>query len=398
MGVLAFAAAFAFVLFAAMPTPSRGDSGEGSKLWLYVGTYTGKTSKGIYRFEFDPATGKLSDKALVAETTNPTFLAIHPNKKFLYAVGETGDFGGKKTGAVNAYKIDPKTGDLTLLNQQASEGAGPCHLTVDKAGKNVLVANYGAGTAAVLPIEEDGKLGKATCSVQHKGTGGDPKRQEGPHAHSINLDAANKFAVVADLGIDKLMVYRFDGTNGMIIPNDPPYTELAPGAGPRHFTFHPNGKLAYAINELNSTITVMSYDSDKGSFTKLQSISTLPKDQKGETSCAEVVVHPSGKWVYGSNRGQGDTPSSIAIFKADEKTGELTASGHQGKGIKAPRNFVIDPTGKFMLVGNQGADTVIVFRVNEKTGALEATDISVEVGAPVCLRFLVQKPKKGIFD
>ena len=366
------------------------DVGSGQKVWLYVGTYTGKDTKGIYRFTFDPATGKLSERTVAAETANPTFLAIHPSKTFLYAVGEINDFEGKKTGAVNAYKIDAATGDLTLLNQQSSEGGGPCHLTVDKAGKNVLVANYGAGTATVLPIDTDGKLSKASCSVQHKGSGANPKRQEGPHAHSINLDAANKFAFVADLGLDKVMIYRFDGAKGTITANDPAFVEMAGGAGPRHFSFHPNGKIAYAINEIDSTITAMSYDAEKGALKKVQSISTLPKDFKGDTTTAEVVVHPNGKWVYGSNRGGKDSPSSIAIFKADEKTGELTAEGHQDKGIKVPRNFVIDPSGKFMLVGNQGANTIVVFRIDEKSGALEPTDVSVDVGQPVCLRFLTK--------
>jgi 6-phosphogluconolactonase len=222
--------------------------------------------------------------------------------------------------------------------------------------------------------------------VQHKGSGENPKRQEGPHAHSINLDAADKFAFVADLGLDKVMIYRFDGAKGTITANDPAFVEMAAGAGPRHFAFHPNGKMAYVINEMGSTVTAMSYDADKGELKKIQTISTLPKDFKGDTSTAEVVVHPSGKWVYGSNRGH----DSIAIFKVDEKTGELTAAGHQGKGIKTPRNFVIDPTGKFLLVGNQGANTIVVFRIDEKSGALEPTDISVDVGEPVCLRFLVR--------
>jgi len=221
---------------------ARGEDETGQKCWLYVGTYTGKTSKGIYRFDFDPGTGKLTGKSLAAETVNPSFLALCPSKNFLYAVGELGQFDGKKTGAVSAFKIDPKSGDLTLANQQSSEGAGPCHLVVDAAGKNILVANYSAGTAAVLPIETDGKLGKATCSVQHKGSGADPKRQEGPHAHSINLDQANKFAFVADLGIDKVMIYRFDGAKGTITQNDPPSVDLAAGAGPRHLRSIPMGR------------------------------------------------------------------------------------------------------------------------------------------------------------
>jgi 6-phosphogluconolactonase len=383
------AAAVAFLLPAV--AFAEDGSGSGEKTWVYVGTYTGKNSKGIYRFDMDLSTGKLTGRALAGEVSNPSFLALHPKKNFLYAVGED---EGKKSGAVNAFSIDRTTGDLTLLNREVSEGAGPCHLVVDKAGKNVLVANYGAGSVAVLPIESDGKLAKASCSIQHKGSGADPSRQQGPHAHSINLDAANNFAVVADLGLDKVLVYRFDGSKGTITPNDPPFAEMAGAAGPRHFAFHPNGKFGYVINEMNLTVTAMSYDPEKGEFKKLQTISTLPKDVKDTKgfSTAEVVVHPSGKWLYGSNRGH----DTIAIFKIDEKTGELTAVGHQGKGVKVPRNFAIAPGGKFLLVANQAGDSIVVFKIDQKTGELEPTDIVVDVPAPVCIRFWT--PSKSIFD
>ncbi len=362
----------------------RSEEAGPSKLWVYVGTYTEKNSKGIYRLEMDPATGKLSNLSLAGEGKNPSFLAIHPNRRFLYAVGEVEDIGDKKGGGVSAFAIDPKTGNLKLLNQQPSGGPGPCHLVVDKAGKCVLAANYGGGSAVVLPIQKDGSLGGQTSFIQHKGHSVNKQRQEGPHAHSINLDPANHHAFVADLGLDAVLIYRFNADNCTLTRNDPSAAPVSPGAGPRHFAFHPSGKFAYVINEMHNTITAFRYDPDKGALTKTQTISTLPKDFTGESYTAEVVVHPSGKFVYGSNRGH----NSIAVFTVNEQTGELTAAGHQGENINTPRNFALDPSGKFCLVANQGSDSMVVFRVEEKTGALKSTGIRVEVPAPVCVRFL----------
>jgi 6-phosphogluconolactonase len=357
-----------------------------ARLWVYIGTYTQKGSKGIYRCELDLATGKLSAPVVAGQVANPSFLAIHPNRRFLYAVGETSDFGGKKTGAVNAFAIDPKTGALSLLNQQSSGGAGPCHLIVDREGKNVLAANYGGGSACVLPIQADGKLGAATAVVQHKGSSVNPKRQEGPHAHSINLDPANRFAFVADLGLDKVMVYRFDPAKGTLTPHEPPSAAVAPGAGPRHFAFHPGGKYAYVINELANTVTAFRYDPERGTLTEIQTISTLPKDFQGTSYTAEVQVHPSGKFLYGSNRGH----DSIAVFTIGDD-GKLTPAGHQSEGIKTPRNFGIDPTGTYLLAASQAADRVIVFRIDPKSGELRPTGSAVEVPVPVCVKFMPAK-------
>jgi 6-phosphogluconolactonase len=356
---------------------ARAEDKAPEKFMVYVGTYTGGKSEGIYRMELDLATGKLSEPKLAGKTINPSFLAIHPTGKFLYAVGEIDNFGkkGKKgAGAVNAFAIDSKTGDLTLLNQQSSEGAGPCHVVTNKAGTYAFAANYGGGNACALPIGKDGKLGEASSVVQHMG-------KKKALAHSINLDAANRFAFVADAGLDKVFIYRF--ADGKLTPNKPAFAELPPGAAPRHFSFHPSGKYAYVINESALTITAFRYDDKAGALEEIQTISTVPPGWK-KGSTAEVVVHPSGKFVYGSNRGH----DSIAVFSVDEKTGKLTHVENQGKDIKTPRNFAVDPTGKFCLVANQDADSVLVFKVDQKTGKLEPTDVKVEVGKPVCLRFL----------
>jgi 6-phosphogluconolactonase len=357
------------------------------KYWMYVGTYTGAKSKGIYRFEFDPATGKVTGRELVAETPNPTFLAIHPNKHFLYAVNEIADYKNKKSGAISAFAVDPKTGGLTLLNQQPTVGDGPCHLVLDKQGKNVLAANYGGGSTCVAPIGTDGKVGEGTDFVQHKGSSVNKQRQEGPHAHCVDLDAANHFAFVCDLGLDKVLIFKFDPTKGKLTPNDPPSASLKGGAGPRHIAFHPNGRFAFVNNELDSTVTAMIYDAEHGSLKSLQTLSTLPKDFTGGNSTAEVEVHPSGKFVYVSNRGH----NSIAIFAIDPQTGELKAVGHQAKGIKTPRNFAIDPSGAYMIVANQDGDSLVVFRIDATTGELAPTGTEVNVPVPVCVRFVPQE-------
>jgi 6-phosphogluconolactonase len=352
-------------------------------MWVFVGTYTGKKSKGIYRVEFDPTTGKLGTPGLAAEVTSPSFLAVAPDRKHLFCVCEIGEFKGKKAGGVASFALNARTGELKPISQESSGGAGPCHVVCDKEGKNVLVANYGGGSVAVLPVGPDGKLGEASSFVQHKGSGADKRRQEGPHAHSVNLDAGNKFAVVADLGLDRVFVYRFDPSTGKIATNDPPAVDLPAGSGPRHFAFHPNGKYAYVNNEMTSTLTALAYDAPKGEFKVLNELSTLPAPTRGN-STAETVVHPNGKFVYTSNRGH----NSIAVFAVDAATGQIKAAGHQGEGIKTPRNFNIDPTGKWMIVANQDGDSLIVFAIDPTTGDLKPTDQKVEVGTPVCVKFV----------
>lgn len=354
--------------------------------FVYFGTFTGAKSQGIYVSRLDVHSGQVSAPELAVETKSPSFLAIHPNQKFLYAVGEAGVFDGKKTGAVNAFAIHPQSGKLTLLNRESAGGPGTCFVGVDQAGKHVLVANYAGGSVAVLPIKTDGSLGAATAFVQHSGSSVNPQRQKEPHAHSIFLDAANRFALAADLGLDKVLIYRFDKVTGTLTPNDPPCAKLAPGAGPRHLDFHPNGRFVYVINELLCTVTAFRYDAERGALTELQTISTLPVGQAVQTnfSTAEVRVHPSGKFLYGSNRGH----DSIAIFAIAPDTGLLTAVGHQSTQGQTPRNFNFDPTGAFLLAANQGSDSVVVFRLDSATGGLTPTGQTLQIGAPVCVKFM----------
>jgi 6-phosphogluconolactonase len=376
---------FLAVLLSACFVVVSGRAAAADKFWVYVGTYTsGSASKGIYLMELDTRSGTLTYKGLAAETKDPSFLAIHPSKRYLYAVGEVMEYQGKKTGAVTAFALDPQTGKLTPLNSQPSGGTGPCHITVDREGRCALVANYGGGSVASLPIAADGRLAEPASVIQHQGSSVNKSRQEAPHAHSINLDPANQFAFAADLGLDKVLVYRLDPTTCKLTPHDPPFAQVAPGSGPRHFTFHPSGKFAYVINELLCTITAFRYDASKGTLTEIHTVTTLPHELQPGYTTAEVVVHPSGKFLYGSNRGH----NSIAIFRVDEASGRLTPAGHQGQGIKTPRNFNIDPTGQFLLVGNQDGDSVSLFRIDLATGALTPIGEPVPVPRPVCIRFL----------
>jgi 6-phosphogluconolactonase len=370
-----------------LPRQPAQQSGP-ARQYVFVGTYTGNqegASKGIYRLELDTATGKLSKLEVAAPAVNPSFLAVHPSRRFLYAVSEVSGTDAQKSGAIAAFALDPRTGNLTALNQQSSKGSGPCHLVVDKAGRHVLAANYNSGSVCVLPIGEDGKLGEATGFVQHQGSSVNKQRQAGPHAHSINLDAANRFAVVADLGLDKLLVYKYDAAKGTLTPNDPPAVDLTPGSGPRHFAFAPDGKHAYVCGEMDSTVTALDYDAERGVLKKIGTVSTLPQDFKGNNSTAEVVVHPSGKFVYCSNRGH----DSIAVFAVDEKTGALIPKGQQATKGKTPRNFAIDPTGAYLIAANQGSNSVVVFAIDAQTGELKPTDSIVEVPSPVCIRMVV---------
>ncbi|MDA1016666.1 MAG: lactonase family protein, partial [Planctomycetota bacterium] len=342
------------------------------KYRVYLGTYTGKDSRGIYQCELDLKDGSLSEAKLAGETSSPSFLAFHPNQKFLYAVNEG-------TAAVSAFAIDRKTGNLTFLNSQPSQGGAPCHLVIDPTGKNLLAANYSGGSCICIPLETNGKLSNRSSFQQHEG-----KRK---HGHSIHVDQANKFALCCDLGLNQVVIYAFDAKKGTLTPHGAFNTPK--GSGPRHFAWHPDGKTAYINGESNLTIIACNYDADKGVLTQKQVLSTLPEDvERKGGSTAETVVHPSGKFVYVSNR---DPYNSIAIFSVDLETGMLKAVGHQGMGVKTPRNFAIEPTGRYMLVANQSGGNVIVFRIDQSTGKLSPTKSSVKVARPVCVRFMAIK-------
>jgi 3-carboxymuconate cyclase len=347
---------------------------------LYVGTYTAGKSEGIYIYRMNMSTGELKHFNTVKGVADPSFLAIDRKRRYLYAVNELSQFAGKPGGAVSAFQIDPKTGNLKFLNQQPSLGGAPCHVTVDKTDRFVLVANYEAGNVTVLPVERDGSLGLATDTVQHHGSSV-KKEQEGPHAHCIILDDSNRYAFAADLGLDKILIYRFDSKRGKLTPNRQPWVQVKPGAGPRHFTFHPNGRYAYVIDELDSTFTAFSCNGATGTLKELQAVSTLPSDFSGVNSCAELSVSPSGRFLYGSNRGH----NSIVSFAINESTGKLTYLEHVPTQGKTPRNFTIDPTGNFLLAANQESDTVVTFRIDSQTGRLKATGHVAEIPTPVCL-------------
>lgn len=353
-------------------------------LTLYVGTYTSGKSEGIYIYNMNVSSGELKYFNTVKRVIDPSFLAVGRKRRFLYAVNELTEFGGKPGGALSAFSIDQKTGDLNLLNQQPSLGGAPCYVIVDATGRFVLVANYTGGNVSVLPVLPDGGLGTATDMVQHQGSRANKERQEAPHAHCVVLDRSNRYAFVADLGLDKVMIYHFDAKAGKLRPTRQPWAQLNPGAGPRHFIFHPNGRYAYVINELDSTLAAFSYDAVNGTLHSIQTVSALPKDFSGKNDCADLHITSSGRFLYGSNRGH----NSIVVFAINESTGKLTYLEHTSTLGKTPRNFAVDPTGRFLLVANQESDTVVTLRIDTVTGRLKPTGHVAEVPTPVCLKFL----------
>ncbi len=356
---------------------------------VYIGTYTGAKSKGIYVSRLDLVSGTLSAPVLAAESANPSFLAVHPTRDLLYVVNEVGTFEGKPGGSVSAFTINRETGALSALNRQSSMGGGPAHLIVDHGGRNVLVANYGGGSVAVLPIGPDGALKPAAAFIQHAGSSVNPDRQKQPYAHSVNVDTSDRFAYVADLGIDKVMIYRLDAAKGTLVANDPPFAATQPGSGPRHLALHPQDRFAYVINELQNSVTAFARDPERGGLTALQTISTLPAEQQPLPiySTAEVLVHPSGRFLYGSNRGH----DSIVLFSIDQKSGRLTFVETQPTQGSTPRGFGIDPTGAYLLAGNQRSDSLVVFRINQETGRLTPTGSKIDVGAPVSVKFVAAR-------
>ncbi len=360
------------MLFVVFNLVTFSESHAQEKFHVYLGTYTDEESKGIYRCFLDLKDGSLSPVSLAVETSSPSFIAFHPNKKFLYAVNES-------EAKLSAFAIDSSTGQLKFLNSQPSQGGAPCHLVVDPTGKHVLAANYTGGSCLSVPINADGSLAATSSFQQHQGAR--------KHGHSIHLDKANKFALCCDLGLDQVIVYAFESVKGTLTPHGVFATPK--GAGPRHFAWSPDGRRAFINGESDLTLIACDYDSERGMLTQRQVLSTLPADvvRKGG-STAETVVHPNGKFVYVSNR---DPYNSIAIFAIDEKSGDLKSVGHQSAGIKTPRNFAIDPTGKYMLVANQSGGNVSVFRIDSSTGQLTPTDSKTTLSKPVCVRFMEVK-------
>jgi len=344
---------------------------------MYVGTYTNAPSKGIYAYKFAGATGKLTPIGLVAETSNPSFLAVHPNQKFLYAVNEDAK------GMVSAFAIDPATKKLKLLNQVSSKGDAPCHLSIDKTGKWLFVANYNSGNVDAYLIKADGSLSEAVTTIQHHGKSVDPERQTGPHAHIAAISPDNRFVWVCDLGLDEVLSYRMDAAKGLVA-NDPPFAKVQAGFGPRHVVFRRDAKFAYVLGELAASVTVFSYDAAKGAMQQVQTISMLPQGYTGTKSGAEIALDANSKFLYASNR----VHDSIAIFQVAAATGKLTAAGNVPTGGKTPRNFAIDPTGKFLLAANQDSSNIVVFKIDQQTGALTPTGDKYETGFPVSLVFV----------
>ncbi len=355
-------------------------------LLTFVGTYTGEgKGKGIYSFKLSLADGKLAPLAVTEGISNPSFLAIHPNGEYLYAVSEVAETDGKPGGSVWAYKIDRKSGKLKEINHQSSAGAGPCYVSIDKKGSCALVANYDSGSVASLAINSDGSLAAPVTVIQHEGSSVDPARQKGPHAHSINVTPDNNYVLAADLGLDKVLIYKLDSQKAQLLKNEPAFCTTPAGGGPRHLAFSPNAKHAYVSNEMTSAVSVYAYDSHRGALEEIQTINTLPSEVK-DNSAAEIQIHPSGKFAYCSNRGH----DSLAIFSIDENTGKLKAIGHQNTLGQKPRNFTIDPTGLYITVCNQDSNNIIVFKINLQTGLLTQVGKPINVPSPVCVKFLAE--------
>ncbi len=376
LAVLLFASAF---LVAAKD--KKPQKPQPTDFFAFAGTYTSKTqSKGIYEFRYDAKSGKLTPLGVAAETPDPSFVAIHPSGKFLYAVNE-----GGKSSFVTSFALDAKTGKLTQLNQVPALGEDPCYISLDQTGKFILIANYTSGTLAIFPILPDGKIGEKTALNQDSGAlGPNKERQDGPHAHWIETSADNRYVLAVDLGLDQVLIFQFNAKKGTLGPHIPPSAPLKAGSGPRHAIFSPNGKFLFVVSELASTATSFSYDPKTGDLKQINSVSTLPSDFSGRNDVAEVAVHPSGKFLYVSNRGM----DSIAIFGVDAKKGTLTAMGRIPTGGKEPRHFTFDPSGNFLFAENQFSDTIVTFHVDANSGQLTPTGDNVSVPSPVCLKFI----------
>jgi 6-phosphogluconolactonase len=350
----------------------------------YIGTYTDSGSEGIYICRFDASTGRLSHLGVRKDVTDPSFLAVEPSGKFLFAVNEINNFGETNGGGVSAFRINKESGELQFLNQQASGGAHPCHLVISNDGRFVLAGNYSGGNLSVLPVKKDGSLEQPSQIIQHTGSSINQRRQKAPHVHCLMMNRSNTYLFVADLGTDKIVVYPFDRNKGEIIESGVKYVSSRPGAGPRHLAFSPDENFLYVINELISGVTSYRFNKSDGSLIEIQTISTLPSEFRDPNTCAEIQVHPSGRFLYGSNRGH----DSIAVFSRDNNNGKLELIELVPTEGKNPRNFAIDPTGNYLLVANQDSNSIISFRIDIKTGRLQKIEGKFEISKPVCIAFL----------
>lgn len=376
------------ILLITLAMPGFTEASSVRKYILYLGTYTERGSKGIYAYTFNPANGHLSPLGLKAETANPSFLTVAPDRQFLYAVSEVGNYQGRHSGGLLAYRANAETGQLTLLNETASIGEGPCHVSLDQTGKFALVANYDSGSVAVFRLLPDGKLGGVSAFVQHLGASLNPDRQKGPHAHFIETTADNRFAIAADLGLDQLLIYKFDSNNGSLSASTPANINVRAGAGPRHFVLHPNQRYLYLATELDSSVSTFAYDPAQGTLQEKQTISALPKDFKGKSDAAEIQVDAKGKFLYVSTRGA----DRISVFRISPNDGTLTFVQSVLSGGKTPRYFTIAPSGKFLLVGNQDSGNIVTFRIAQKSGKLAKVAETGNAISPVCFAFLEAPP------
>lgn len=342
---------------------------------LFIGTYTRESSKGIYALKLDGATGELSTPVVAAETKSPSYLALSPNHKFLYAVSES------EAMAV-AFAVGPDGKLSHLQDPQPAQGKAPCHLAVDQTGHALLVANYQTGVLASLPLNPDGTLGKPVSVIQNTGSSVHPERQSSAHMHSVTLSPDNRHVIACDLGLDKIFTYRFDAATAKLTPSEPAFFATKPGSGPRHFAFAPSGKYAFSIAELEGSVTSYHFHPDNGSLTPIQTISTLPADFKGKNTCAAIRVHPNGRFVYGSNRGA----DSIAVFACDA-AGQLTLVEIVPTGGKNPRDFALSPDGQWLVAAHQDSESLTVFRVDAATGKLTRTPSTAKISMPVCVLF-----------
>ena len=367
-------------LFSGIPSFAKGE-----EYLVYIGTYTRSRGKGIYKFRFQPATGKLTPVTLAAETPNPSFLAVHPNRRFLYAGNEhEGEDQPGKNNTISAFALDRKSGALTFLNRISCRGEGPAHIVVDRDGKGLIASNYRSGSVALLPIGADGRLQEATGFDQHSGSGPKPQ-QTVPRAHGAVFSPDNKFALVAEHGIDKVMVYRYNAARSTLLANDPPFIKVKPGNGPRHVAFHPGGRMVYALNELSSTVTVLGYDAKGGTLKQLQEITTLPPNFTETNSTAQLQIDRAGKFLYASNRGH----DSIAVFAIEAASGTLRLVEHVATQGKTPRDFSLDPTGAYLFAANQNSDNIVLFRVDAATGKLTpAGQVIQQAPEPSCVVFV----------